>query len=283
MPEGDAVFRTCRRLDEALAGRPITDWQLRWPTLAGSDHRGAVTIEVVPRGKHLLHRLDDGTTLHTHLRMDGSWRTKPPSQVTRAEVGSHHLRALVGTREATALGFQLGMMDLVSTTREHELVGHLGPDLLADDVDLARARDNLLAQPYRPLGAALLDQRNLAGIGTIWNAETLFCEGLWPWTPIGDLPAARIGEVVARASSLLRAALAFPWSTSTGDPHHPTFAHDRAGRPCRRCRTTIRVDVIGEPPQHRVMYWCPGCQEGPVPPAPTGVRPPRRPGRAAGA
>ena len=58
MPEGDAVWRTARRLHGALAGQPLTRSDLCWPSLATADLRGATTLEVVPRGKHLLHRLD---------------------------------------------------------------------------------------------------------------------------------------------------------------------------------------------------------------------------------
>lgn len=283
MPEGDAVRRTCRRLHDALAGHVVTDWQLRWPSVAGSDERGRTTLEVVSRGKHILHRLDDGVTLHTHLRMDGAWRIKEPAKVTRADVGTHPLRALVGCRTATALGYQLGMMDVLPTEREGDVVGHLGPDLLGEEFDAATAAANLLTQPERDIGAALLDQRNLAGIGTIWDAETLFLERVHPWTPVAELGEERVAGIVARARALLLGAMAFEWSVSTGDPSAPTFAHSRDGRPCRICRTTMRVDYVGEPPQHRVMYWCPGCQPGPVPEVPPGVRPPRRRDRGAGA
>ena len=77
MPEGDAVWRTARRLHEALAGRVLVSADLRWPSLATSDLSGLTVTEVVPRGKHLLLRLDNGWTLHSHLRMDGSWRVEP--------------------------------------------------------------------------------------------------------------------------------------------------------------------------------------------------------------
>ena len=74
MPEGDIVWRTAHRLHLALAGHVVTVCDLRWPSLATVDLRGATTTEVVARGKHVLQRLDSGVTLHTHLRMDGQWR-----------------------------------------------------------------------------------------------------------------------------------------------------------------------------------------------------------------
>ena len=133
MPEGDAVWRTASRLHEALAGRVLTTAELRWGRLGGSDLTGASTLEVVPRGKHLLHRLDSGLTLHTHLRMDGRWLVSPRAEVRPGRLRDHRLRVVLGTEEVFALGHQLGEVDLVRTADEHRLVGHLGPDLLGED------------------------------------------------------------------------------------------------------------------------------------------------------
>lgn len=277
MPEGDAVLRTAQRLHEALAGEVVTDWELRWPGAPTTSARGRRTVGVVARGKHLLHRLDDGTTLHTHLRMEGRWRVRRPDQVRPSDLRDPRLRALIGTTRATALGIELGMLDVVATRDEHHLVGHLGPDLLGADWDAAAAVANLLGAPGRPIGAALLDQRNLAGIGTIWLAETLFTEGVHPWSPVGDL-GAQLEAVVDRAHRLLTGTMRFSTSVSTGIDRdgERTFAFGRTALPCRRCAGTIRVSRIGEPPQDRVMYYCPACQGG-LGPTDDG-RPQQRPG-----
>src|SRR5260370_9072408 len=79
MPEGDTVWRTARRLDEALAGRVLTRSDFRVPRFATTDLTGRAVAENVSRGKHLLTRVDGGLTVHTHLRMDGSWRIRPAS------------------------------------------------------------------------------------------------------------------------------------------------------------------------------------------------------------
>lgn len=276
MPEGDAVLRTARRLHDALAGDVITDWELRWPGAPTASARGRTTVEVRSRGKHLLHRLDDGTTLHTHLRMDGRWRVRRPDQVRAADLRTPTLRALVGTTAATAFGLELGELDVIATRDEHLLVGHLGPDLLGPDWDAARAAANIAARPARPIGAALLDQRNLAGIGTIWLAETLFAERVHPWTPAGEL-GDQVTAVVERAHTLLSATMRYPTSVSTGIDRDGERVHafERTALPCHRCGGAIRVSRIGEPPQDRVMYYCPTCQGG-LGPADDG-RPQRRP------
>src|SRR5258708_19244540 len=79
MPEGDTVWRAARRLDEALAGRVFTRSDFRVPRFATTDLTGRAVAENVSRGKHLLTRVDGGLTVHTHLRMDGSWRIRPAS------------------------------------------------------------------------------------------------------------------------------------------------------------------------------------------------------------
>ena len=263
MPEGDAVWRTARRLHTALAGHPLTEWELRWGDLGASDRRGRSTVEVVPRGKHILLRLDDGWTLHSHLRMEGRWSVVASAHVTRRDRADPFVRALVGCSTAVALGRRLGMLDLVPTAREQAVVGHLGPDLLGSDWDPVLAAANLRRRPDRELGAALLDQENLAGIGTMWCAEICFLERVSPWTPVARLDADRLDAVVARAHRLLTGTLRFRESVSTGNARRPLFIYGLPGRPCPRCGTPIASAEVGEPPRRRVLYHCPTCQPRP--------------------
>jgi len=171
------------------------------------------------------------------------------------------------------------MLDLVRTNQEHTLVGHLGPDILDDDFDAGRAVANLAASD-QTVGAALLDQRNLAGIGTLWSSESLFLERLHPWVPAADLAADTLDRLVERARRLMRANLPFAVQSSTGDRRdgRTSYVHARSGRPCRWCGTTVRVHTIGPPTRERPMFYCPGCQGGLAPgdagppPAPLGAR-----------
>ncbi|WP_344929546.1 DNA-formamidopyrimidine glycosylase family protein, partial [Streptosporangium carneum] len=77
MPEGDVVYRTARRLGLALDGRILTRSDFRVPRHATADLTGRAVLETVSRGKHLLTRVDGGLTVHTHLRMEGSWQISP--------------------------------------------------------------------------------------------------------------------------------------------------------------------------------------------------------------
>jgi endonuclease-8 len=155
------------------------------------------------------------------------------------------------------------MLDLVHTAHERDLVGHLGPDVLGPDWDLARAVENV-GRAHVPVGQALLDQRNLAGVGTMWCAETLFLERVPPWAAADELDHAVVERVVARAHRLIDNGRRHAVQSSTGSLRQGEshYVHARSGQPCRRCGTTVRVAPIGEPTRERTMFYCPGCQGG---------------------
>jgi len=266
MPEGDTVWRTARRLQEMLAGEVITAADLRWPGISTADLRGMRTLEVASRGKNILHRLDSGLTLHSHLRMEGQWRMEATGRLTDRTLANPRLRALVGTGRWTALGLRLAKLTLVATRDEGRLVGHLGPDVLGPDWDAAEAARRL-AVSEATIAAALLDQRNLAGVGTLYASETLFLTGLSPWLPATDLTSAQIRGVVDRVHRLLDANRRHATQSTTGMARHgeTTYVHGRSGRPCRRCGGPVRVGVLGDPPQDRAFFYCPTCQGGLAP------------------
>jgi len=257
VPEGDAVWRTARRLHEALAGRVLTRSDVRVPRFATANLTGQTVIEAISRGKHLLIRTDAGVTVHTHLRMDGSWRVRPASERVP---GDHRIRLILGNSTWQAVGYLLGIVEILPTADEPATVGYLGPDLLGPDWDPAEAERRLRADPSRPVGEALLDQRNLAGIGNVYKAETLFLRGVNPWRPVGevaDLPA-----LVGLAQRLLEANKEQFGQVTTGSRRRgeETWVYGRAGRPCRRCGTPVRRADQGSDPESRVTFWCPHCQ-----------------------
>jgi endonuclease-8 len=259
MPEGDVVWQTARRLHQALAGRELTHADFRVPRLATMDLAGDVVTETVSHGKHLLTRTQNGLTVHTHLRMDGSWRVRPAAERIR---DSHQIRLVLANKEWRAVGYQLGVVELVRTSEESQVTGHLGPDLLGPDWDPAEAVRRLSTQPDRPIGEALLDQRNLAGIGTWFLAEMLFLRGIDPWRPAAAVPD--LEALVKLAHRLLEANKSRPGHTSTGDtaPGRDSWVYGRAGRPCRRCGTTVKRGEQGPAGQERLRFWCPSCQPG---------------------
>lgn len=254
MPEGDTVWQTARRLHAALAGLPLTGAELRVPQHATASLTGHVVLEVVSRGKHILTRFESELTLRTHLGMEGSWWLHRPD--ARWPPAEEPVRAVLASSRALAVGWRLARVDLVPTAAEASLVGHLGPDLLGADWDPAEAVRRLAAQPSRAIGEALLDQRNLAGIGNLYRAELLFLRGVHPTTPVraaGDLL-----PLVNLARRLLYLNREHPEQATTGDLRkgRQHYVYDRAGRPCLRCGTAIRRAELNG----RTTWWCPTCQ-----------------------
>ncbi|MDQ0583858.1 Fpg/Nei family DNA glycosylase [Streptomyces rishiriensis] len=264
MPEGDTVWQAARRLHDALAGKVLTRSDLRVPKYATADLVGRTVLDVTPRGKHLLTRIEGDLTLHSHLRMDGSWKVFTNDQ--RWTGGpAHQIRAILGTHDRTAVGYRLPVLELLRTGDESRAVGHLGPDLLGPDWNPEAALSNLLAEPARSLGEALLDQRNLAGIGNVYKSELCFLLGVTPWLPVGALPADRVAKLPALAKKLLEANRDHPVRNTTGRRGPNLFVYGRTPRPCLRCGTPVRVADQGDGSRERPTYWCPACQTGPAP------------------
>jgi endonuclease-8 len=259
MPEGDTVWLAAQRMNTALAGATLTTGELRVPQLAAVDLAGATVTEVVPRGKHLLIRFADGRTLRTHFRMDGSWHIYRRGKPWQGGPG-HSIRAVLATDEWDCVGYRLHDMRIVPTSAESELVGHLGPDVLGPDWDLDEALRRLRSQPDEQIGVAILDQRNLAGIGNLYKVESLFLTRTHPWTRVADV--ADLPGLVTRARTLMLANRDHPEQSTTGSTRRGEdhWVFGRRGRPCRRCRTTILLGDQGPDTQERVTYWCPACQ-----------------------
>ncbi len=256
MPEGDTVWQTARTLGKALEGAAVTV-DFRVPQLATTDLAATVTTSA-SRGKHLLTRFDNGDTLHTHLKMEGSWHLYRPGEHWRRP--AHEARVVLTGEDWTAVGFALGVVELVRTDAEDTVVGHLGPDLLGDDWDAAEAVRRLASDPDREIADALLDQRNLAGIGNLYKNELCFLAGHHPRTPVGRV--ADLDRVVDRAQRMLFVNRERVEQVTTGDlrrgRQHWVYRRDR--QPCRRCGSRIRVDQQGPEGQERATYWCPTCQ-----------------------
>jgi len=250
MPEGDTVWHTAAMLRQHLAGRTLTRCDIRVPRFATVDLSGQVVDEVLSRGKHLFIRVGRAS-IHSHLKMDGSWRVgNRPVRV------DHRARIVLEANGVRAVGLDLGVLDILERDRDGDAVAHLGPDLLGEDWDPARAAANLMARPDRSIGAALLDQRVLAGIGNVYCNELCFVSGHLPTAPVSAVTDPH--RLVCRARDMLWTNR-FRWNRcTTGDTRagRQLWVYGRAGQPCRRCGTRINYDNTAE----RVAYWCPSCQ-----------------------
>jgi endonuclease-8 len=272
VPEGDSVWRTAHQLHQALAGQTITASDFRVPRFATLNLAGWKVQEVLPRGKHLLMRVvgpdERKLTIHSHLKMEGSWQVYPSGGRWRKP--GFTARCVLRTAAADAVGFSLGILEVVRTTDEDTVVGHLGPDLLGPDWDPAQAEQRIRAAPDVPIGVALLDQRNLAGIGNIYRCEACFLSGIHPATPVSAV--ADLRTLVTDAKQLLEANLGtarrvtilnprgMPVGRMAGRPGY--WVYGREHQPCLKCRTPIRRGVLGKPSgeEERDIYFCPRCQ-----------------------
>ena len=272
------MLRAARRMAAALEGRTVVRSDFRVPQHATADLSGRTVLSFVSRGKHMLTRFSGDLTLHTHFEMDGAWQLVTAGK-RLPRTFDDEIRVVLETDGPTAYGLRLPVVELLPTAREADVVGHLGPDILGPDWDEDEAVRRLSADPERPVVEALLDQRNLAGIGNLWANETCFLRGVSPWTPVRDVD---LLKALRLAQRMMRHALEHPGQVTTGDTRrgHTHWVYGRNTRPCRRCGTPIdfRDSVTGRP-YARETWWCPTCQPGP---APSLAERPTRPGARVG-
>jgi endonuclease VIII len=257
MPEGDTIHHAARRLGAALVDREIVSIETpqerhrldRWPERL----RGRVVRSVDARGKHLLLRFDGRLTLHSHLRMSGWWDVVPRGERWRRSPRRAWL--VIRTPEHEAIQFDGPVLELMtdSRTRFDQRLAGLGPDVVADDFShsafLRRLRED---DQTRGIGDALLDQRNVAGLGNIWKSEGCFRAGLDPWRPLDRVSDEEALAVICAVRPMMRESAAGP-----GFLPEPSV-YERAGRPCRRCGTLVRARGQGD--DNRTTFWCPRCQ-----------------------
>jgi endonuclease-8 len=256
MPEGDTIYGAAQRIRSALVGKEIASIEThrrferdRWAERLG----GRAVRSVDSRGKHLFIRFEGDLTLHSHLRMNGWWGVYPRGR----RWGKSPSRAWLVIRTADHEVVQFGgpVLELMTDSRSHldQRIARLGPDILADEFDeerfLRRLRED---DPTRGVGDALLDQRNLCGIGNLWKAEACFLARLDPWRPIAEVSDERVLEAVRAVRPLMQR------SAQGGGHVRAPYVFDRAGRPCRVCNTLIRTRGQGD--DNRTTYWCPKCQ-----------------------
>lgn len=259
MPEGDTVYQAANTLRSALEGQRLTGCDIRVPRYATVDFTGEAVDAVVSRGKHLLIRVGE-YSIHSHLKMEGTWQVYRRGAKWRRP--AFQARAILSTDKATAVGFELGVLEIVDN--EDDAVGYLGPDLLGPDWDARAAAENVTAEPDRPVGLALLDQRNLAGLGNVYRNEICFLRGVDPRTPVKS--AGNIDKLVDLSFRTIVANKDRIQRVTTGDRRagRNLWVYGRDNKPCRRCGTTVEFGMLGDNPmEERQIYFCPYCQPEP--------------------
>ena len=255
MPEGDSIHRAARRVGAALVGSEIRSIEMpqprhsvdRWDErLAGRDVKA-----VDAHGKHLFVRFDGDLTLHSHLRMGGSWGVYPRGG--RWHRGAHRAWLVIKTDDHEVVQFDGPVLELLTEgrTRFDRRLAALGPDVLAPEFDEAGFLRRLRAEDTgRQVGDALLDQRIVSGFGTVWKSEGCFLAGISPWRTLSTVGDGEAMAVIRAVRPLM--------ARSVAGGRHTRSVFERSGLPCRRCGTPIRFRGQGD--DNRNTFWCPECQ-----------------------
>ena len=257
MPEGDTIHYAARRIRPILEGHVPDEVATphrrlaadRWPErLAGRAVRS-----VDAHGKHLFLRFEGDLTIHSHLRMTGSWGTYARGQRWRRSPRRAWLVLRRGDGEVVQFdGPVLELLTEARTRFDHRLTS-LGPDILAAELDerqfLRRLRQD---DPTRPIGDALLDQRTIAGIGNLWKVEGCFMAGLDPWRPTGRVSDEEALAVVRAVRPKMQE------SARDGMQDRHRVIYGATAKPCPRCGGKVRVR--GQWDDNRPTFWCEGCQ-----------------------
>ncbi|SQG64269.1 endonuclease VIII [Corynebacterium renale] len=270
MPEGDSVYQLARRLS-FLRGRRVLRSSVRVPAYASVDFTGLKVERVWPYGKHLFMQIGNNI-LHTHLKMEGAWavhefgaKWRKPGHTARVVLeveGTPHPRPI------EVVGHSLGFVHVFPADEYPQRIAHLGPDVLGawEPDDRAEAYRRITAEPGRSIGAALLDQTNLAGVGNEYRAEICFLAGVHPARTVASVDVHRILEIT---HALMDANRNSPVRVTTGVKRagETTYVFGRNNKPCRRCGKLIVNGMLGGPDAggrdgelERVIWWCPRCQ-----------------------
>ena len=257
MPEGDTIAHAANRIRPVLEGRVPDEIETphprhaldRWPArLAG---RAVTSVDT--HGKHLFLRFEGDLVLHSHLGMVGVWGVYGPGR----RWGRSPRRAWIvfRAREQEVVEFDGPTLELITDgrTRFDQRLAALGPDVLAPEFDrerfMRRVRED---DPTRHVGDALLDQRNVAGIGNIWKAEGCWEAAIDPWRPVSAVTDDELMAIIEGMRPRMQR------SATIGHRAIRARIYGHAGRPCPRCGTTIVARGQGD--ANRTTYWCPGCQ-----------------------
>jgi endonuclease VIII len=249
VPEGDTLAWTANRIRPVLEGH-VTD-EITSPRNPDWERRlaGRAISRVDTYGKHLFLHFDGGLALHSHLGMVGSWIVRREFRPSR--------RAWIALRAGDRWVVELEgpVLELMTEgrTRFDQRLAALGPDVLAPEFDHARFLVRLRSDDQtRRLGDALLDQRNIAGIGNIWKAEGCWGAQIDPWRRVAEVTDAEaLAVIAAMRPRMLVSAREGPRSINAR-------VYGKSGRPCPRCG--VRIASRGQGDANRTTYWCPGCQ-----------------------
>jgi endonuclease-8 len=267
MPEGHTIHRAARLHSELFVGEALAVTSPQGRFTDGATVLDGHQLDAVEAwGKHLFYRWRHGPILHIHLGLFGRFRhfsgnPSPPTPGTRlAIVGRSATLYLAGPTEC----------EIIEEVDFDQIVHRLGPDPLRNQ-PRAEAIEHIierLSRRHIPIGAALLDQSVIAGLGNVYRAEILYRLGIDPNTVANQISGEQVAAIWDESIRQLRLGEQSGRIITTdpvdvgrrrrADIHRDerTYVYHRSGEPCRRCRTPVqRLEMKG-----RKIWWCPSCQ-----------------------
>lgn len=270
MPEGDTIHRTAVTLRPWLVGQRI-ERARGWPDrLDAESIQGATVTSIEARGKHLLLHLEDRRVVHGHSGMTGSWHIYPLGEPWQKP--EHRAALVLETERLCVVMFTPKTLELLSPAqfRRHRYLSKVGPDLLADELDMDAMITNFRTHNRVPVGQAVMNQTLACGIGNVYKSELLFLQNIDPFAPVANLSDDDLRDLLDLARELMKFNLQGPKRTTRfeGDGGK-VWVYGRRGEPCYLCGTAIHMRRQGD--LGRSTYWCPDCQ----PPAAGSTQPTR--------
>jgi endonuclease-8 len=274
VPEGDTIYRAAQALGQALEGKVVRRFETALAPLASVDDDAPVTGRTVERvesrGKWLLIHFSGDLILVTHMRMSGSWHLYRVGERWRRS--RREMRAVVATAEFEAVAFNVPVAKFYTadTLARHSEIPKLGPDLLAAEFAVDKAKARLLAHGDQEIANVLLNQRVMAGLGNVYKSEVLFACGVHPFRLVRTLTPAEVECILDRAQRFLEANAksgadggmvtytGLRRTTRAADPGARLWVYRRQAKECRRCGAAILMRRQGT--GARSSYWCPVCQ-----------------------
>ncbi|MFC9895130.1 Fpg/Nei family DNA glycosylase [Nocardia sp. NPDC127579] len=265
MPEGHTLHRLARAHQRAFGGDAVRVWSPQGKFAAGAARvDGQVLVRAEAWGKHLLHRYESGLIVHVHLGLYGAFTEsavpmgEPVGQVRMRMIGAAHGTDLRGPTAC----------EIFTPAEVDALTDRLGPDPLRRGADPDRAWQRI-HRSRRAIGALLMDQSVLAGVGNVYRAEVLFRHGISPHRPGQSLSRTEWDDLWTDLVALMKVGVR-RGKMHVVRPEHdhgaPSYATDRprtyvyrrAGDPCRLCGAGVLHTVM----EGRNLFWCPACQPG---------------------
>ncbi len=262
MPEGHTLHRLARLHQRRFAGAPAVVSSPQGRFTDATVVSGRVFTRASVWGKHLFHHYDGGPIVHVHLGLYGTFTEAPVPMPL--PVGQVRMR-VVGTEWGTDLRGPTAC-EVIDEAQVSAIVARLGPDPLRRDADpdLAWAR---ITKSRKSIGALLMDQSVIAGVGNVYRSELLFRHRIDPYRLGRDISEAEfvdawtdlvaLMKVGVRRGKIVVVAPEHDHGPPSYAPNRPrTYVYRRAGEPCRVCGTPIRTAEL----EGRNVFWCPACQ-----------------------